>query len=249
MRRRAFALLVLSLAECRAQSSASADPDRGPKIDLSSPGCIAWSPRTSHFACVELVATPVPEGVQDLTSPSMAKTLELVLRTDASIALGIVDVGTQPHESGAWPQIAGIDLQLTGTAANAQLDGLRMLLGARGFDVPLVETLVLEPTDEEADGVGTSEARSELTGLEFRYGYDLHEGDASFEYTGTLTVRCNADSAPRVVFDDLGGPFARIGIADGGRWAVISVEHQDGGEGYVDVVWYHQAFALDQLCP
>jgi hypothetical protein len=52
-----------------------------------------------------------------------------------------------------------------------------------------------------------SEAYSELAGLTFRYAYDLHEGDASFEYHGTLEVRCGADSPPRVVLDDLGGPL------------------------------------------
>jgi hypothetical protein len=29
---------------------------------------------------------------------------------------------------------------------------------------------------------------------------------------------------------------------------VISIEHQDGGEGYVDVSWLHRAFTLDGLC-
>jgi hypothetical protein len=252
-----LALAGLLALGCRAPEPSTPDCESPPAqgepprveaeaLELLQPGCLARVPGTGRFACVRLSATPSEDGVQDLGGESMNDTLARVRERGAEIELDVIEVAPGVEEE-LW--IAGIDPRLTGAAARQQREGIGMLLAARGFLRPLIGTLSLE-VDAAAlnDDPIVVEARSEVTGLVFRYECHLHEGDASFEYYATLAVVCAPGQAPRVILEQLGGPLARLSFSDDGRFGVISIEHQDGGEGYVDVTWLHHAFALDGVC-
>jgi hypothetical protein len=238
------ALAGLLVLGCRA-SEPSVVEEGPPAIDLLQPGCVAWAPGSGRFACVRLRANPSPEGTQDLGGVSMSETLARVQRLGAELELDVVEVEPGVEED-VW--IAAIDPRLTGAAAQAQREGIGKLLAARGFTGSLTGTVSLEHPDAWTQDPVVVEARSEETGLSFRYECNIHEGDASFEFYATLAVVCGPSQAPRVVLERIGGPLARLSFSEDRRFGVISIEHQDGGEGYVDVTWVHHAFALDGLC-
>lgn len=247
LRRWLSALAGLVALGCRTPQSerppAASDSLATP--ELLQPGCLASAPGSGRFACVRLSATPTEGNQQDLGGESMDDTLARVQRLGAELEIDVVEVAPGVEEN-LW--IAGIDPRLTGAAARQQREGIGMLLAARGFSRPLVGTLSLEAPDPLTTDPIVVEARSELTGLLFRYECNVHEGDASFEYYATLSVVCANGEPPRVLLEQLGGPLARLSFSEDGRFGVISIEHQDGGEGYVDVTWMHHAFTLDGVC-
>lgn len=235
---------------CRASEPRSGTPDREAAPfevephQLLHPGCVAWAPDTGRFACVQLSAVPTPDNEQDLGGESMDDTLARVQERGAELELAVIAV--EPGVEDVL--IAEIDPRASDPAAREQRKDVARLLAKRGFSRPLVGTLSLEAPDALMADPVVVEARSELTSLLFRYECNLHEGDASFEYYATLSVLCAPGQTPKVILEGLGGPLARLSFSEDGRFGVISIEHQDGGEGYVDVTWTHRAFALDGLC-
>jgi hypothetical protein len=201
------------------------------------PYCLAYSPRTASYACVSLHAAPTETSGEDLTSPSIAETMELVRRRGADVELGIDLVSIH----GSRARVVLDTVPEEGVRAEP-LDVVREELVRGGFTVPVTARAVLEP--EVWVAVGR---------VELRYSWRLHEGDASFEYHGTVELRCTPEgTVHELVLDHhsgIGGPFAVVSSAPGTTLHAITFEHQDGGEGWVDVRWYSWLVDAARWCP
>jgi hypothetical protein len=253
-----WAVLVAVGASCRpAPPRAAVDPDaprgeapaahdpQSPSVALGDdpwawpgPHCFAYSPRLASYACMSLDATPTEASGEDLTPPSMAETREFVRRRRAAVALGVELVSVHGSEIRTVLDDAPDDYTRV-----TPLPAVQDELTRRGYTVPITARAVLE-----------ADAWVTVGRVELRYSWYLQEGDASFEYLGTVELRCTPDGPVHELPPDdrwrgIGGPLAVVSSAPGTRLHAITFEHLDGGEGYVDVRWYSWLVDEARWCP
>ncbi len=244
--------MLLCVASCRpearteppppiaapAPAPARSVPDVKTDGDWPWPGpyCFAYSKRLASYACTHLYANPTADSEQDLASESMFDTMTFVRGTRANVHLGVDLVSAFGAREVAVYRSHPFLSTTTVTVPEA-----RALLLESGFVDPVPHQVVLEP-----------DAWVSLRDIHLRYHIDVHEGDASYEIRGTLELRCTPDGPAHPVDldprDGIGGPFAVASAADGTGLYAITVEHQDGGEGYTDVVWRSYILDAERWC-
>ena len=162
----------------------------------------------------------------------MAETVTAALRRGAAVELGVELVSAH----GRALRLVWGDLP----PPPVTLPELREELTRRDYSAPIVLRKEL-PADAWVD-VGSAQ---------LRFSFDLHEGDASFEYRGKFEIRCEPDApAIEIPFDeDPGGPRAVVAAAADTPLVAVTIEHQDGGEGSVDVRWNSRVIDRAQWCP
>ncbi len=234
-------VLVTNEVEDELDGSAPVEPSRVMATwPWPGPHCFAYSPRLSSYACVHLYAKPAQDSSEDadVSSASMVETLAGVQAKGARIQLGVSFVsahGRRNHDVidtvSPWRE-----------PPPESVAKLRERLRRRGYTEPVGYHAEL-PEDTWVD-VGR---------VQLRYSVHLHEGDASFEYSGTLEIRCDRTAPAQTIdfdpYDDLGGPFAVVASAPGTSLHAVTVEHQDGGEGYVDLSWSSWLVDEREWCP
>lgn len=240
-------ILVVLLA-LFAQPAFADDPS--PQWTQDGPPCFAYSPTEERLACVALWATPGESADDsDVSSETMADSIEVAKHLKADLVQGVtlVQPQTDPFADPAHEQFITTttdpDEELEEPLTRVKVKGVEKLLEQRGFDTP-VTTLSL-PVDTWV-AIGETPRR-------LRYTLSLHEGDASFEYTGELHAQCVPNGPMWPVFQHfaLGGPLAAASWADP-NVLVITLEVHDGGEGWVESHREHwhldfEAFCQDRL--
>ena len=251
--------IVAGLAAC---ASACSGANAGATADLSpiwSPEaadphlCFAYSTQEHRYACTLFEAVPSTGHPSDVASEEIATSFTHARDLSAELMLGVRLTGNdlRCRDPSGEQSVLFVQFDEWHTGCDEQSvvteTALADILQDRGYNQPVTRSSDL-PAGE---WVTFGEA-------ELRYSVELTEGSASFEYWGKLEIHCTSDGQPLDVFTDLladapdaphlGGPLARISTAEDTTFRALSIEFDDGGEGYVDVSWQHWVFDENAYC-